>query len=414
MAQQNFEVYKTDIKEFDLKIKSELEEGKQLNLFSSFTYITPNYAVLFTLEELKKFVDTGNYKVFLVLWDMNTLSNAYFKRLKSLKKVPNAEEFIEQKIKEVRTLAHSVGFNKENLFIYKSSELWKRLISYKDENLFQQFYSILAQIQIDRYNMERDKISHLFQIPMDMFFCNNFHKLFPEDAGKGIDVAFFGQNKEQLYDITRNLMVENGLIEHKDPVFVMMKNFPYLLHNHAVPEWNMNLRDIKDILAGCNLSKKDILVLFKYLENHSEGISVKEQNKIIQKDYTEFLKDHKDQKEEDLLQILSENLYSYLQEHKKKYTEESGDIEETVLSISKKHEVRNIGAVLKSHIALEILLKSDGTKNTSKISKEIGKSVATISTYANRLKKMGLLRVLPDGKLKRNIKGVKINLELGI
>ena len=50
----------------------------------------------------------------------------------------------------------------------------------------------------------------------------------------------------------------------------------------------------------------------------------------------------------------------------------------------------------------------------NKISKEIGKSVATISTYANRLKKMGLLRVLPDGKLKRNIKGVKINLELGI
>lgn len=414
MVQQNFEVYKTDTKDFDLKIKPELSEGKQLNLFCSFTYITPNYAVLFTLEELKKFVDSGNYKVFLVLWDMNALSNAYFKRLKSLKKVPNPEEFIEQKIKEVRTLAYSIGFNKDNFNIYKSSELWKRLISYKEENLFQQFYSILAQIQVSRYDIERDKISHLIQIPMDMFFCNNFHKLYPEDAGKGIDVAFFGQNKEQLYTITRNLMVENGLIEHKDPVFILMKNFPYLLHNHAVPEWNMKLRDVRDNVAGCNLAKKDILTLFKYLDTHAEGINVREKDKTEQKAYSEFYKDHKDDKDEFLLQTLSENLYSYLQKHKEKYAEESGEIEETILNISKKPDVRSIGAVLKSKIALEILLKSDGSKNTSQISKEIGKSVATISTYANRLKKMGLLRVLPNGNLKRNIKGVKINLELGI
>lgn len=414
MVQQNFEVYKTDLKDFDLKIKPEVTEGKPLNLFCSFTYITPNYSVLFTLEELKKFVATGNYKVFLVLWDMNALSNAYFRRLKTLKKVPDAEKFIDDKVKELRNLAYSVGFNETNFQIYKSSELWKRLISYKEDNLFQQFYSILAQIEINRYEIERDKISHLIQIPMDMFFCNYFHKLYPEDAGKGIDVAFLGQNKEKLYTLTRDLMVENGLIERKDPVFIMMKDFPYLLHNHAVPEWNMKPKDIKDIISGCNLGKKDIFILFRYLESNTGGIVVKENEKSTEKDYSEFYTSHKDDKDETLLQILSDNLYSYLQDHKKKYLEESGEVEETILNISKKHEVRNIGAVLKSTIALEILLKSDGTRNTSQISKEIGKSVATISTYANRLKKMGLLRMLPDGKLKRNIKGVKINLELGI
>lgn len=414
MAQENFEVYKTDIKEFEIKIKPEIEEGNQLNLFCSFTYITPNYSVLFTLEELKKFVNTGNFKVFLVLWDMNTLSNSYFRRLKSLKKVPNADEYIDQKIKEVKTLAYSIGFNEDNFQIYKSSELWKRLISFKDENLFQHFYSILAQIQIGRYEIERDKISHLIQIPMDMFFCNYFHKLYPEDAGKGIDVAFFGQNKEQLYSLTRDLMVENGLIEHKDPVFVLMKNFPYLIHNHALPEWNMNLRDVKDNISGCNLSKKDILTLFRYLENNSNGINVEVGGKSEEKSYSEFYKDHKDDKEDFLLQTLSTNLFSYLQYHKKRYIEESGEIEETVLNISKKNDVRGIASVLKSTIALEILVRSDGTRNTSQISKELGKSVATISTYANKLKKMKLLRVLPDGKLKRNIKGVKINLELGI
>ena len=70
--------------------------------------------------------------------------------------------------------------------------------------------------------------------------------------------------------------------------------------------------------------------------------------------------------------------------------------------------------VFVSDIALEILLLADGSKNTSEISRELGKSIATISTYANRLKKMNLIRVLEDGKIKRNIKGLKVNFELGL
>ncbi|PIN89443.1 hypothetical protein COU60_03545 [Candidatus Pacearchaeota archaeon CG10_big_fil_rev_8_21_14_0_10_34_76] len=413
MAENNFIVYPTDEKDFELKIKPELNEGKQLNVFCSFTYITPNYSILFTLEELKKFADSGNFKVIIVLWDMNTISNAYFTRLKSLRKVPDAETFINEKVKELRTIAESLGFEKEKLLIYRSSEIWKRLISYKEDNLFQQFYSILAQMQIKRYDIERDKISHLVQIPMDMFFCNYFHELYPEDVDREIDLGFFGQNKEQLYTITRELMVKNGLIENKNPIFILMKNVPYLIHNHSVPEWTMSLRDIKDILMGINTDKKDIFVLFRYLAGNAGCITVKG-DKNLEYDYQEFYKEYKQVKEEDLLKILAENLYAYLQDRKKKYVEQSGLIEESILQISKKQDAKNIGAVLKSNIALEILVLADGSRNTTDMSKEIGKSVATISTYANRLKKMGLIRVLPDGNLKRNIKGVKINLELGI
>ena len=52
MVEQNFEVYHTDLKDFEVKIKPEIAEGKQLNVFCSFTYITPNYSILFTLEEI--------------------------------------------------------------------------------------------------------------------------------------------------------------------------------------------------------------------------------------------------------------------------------------------------------------------------------------------------------------------------
>ncbi len=85
-----------------------------------------------------------------------------------------------------------------------------------------------------------------------------------------------------------------------------------------------------------------------------------------------------------------------------------------MLDISDKRDLRSIGQVLKSSIALEVVLLSDGTRNTTQISKELDKSVATISMYANRLKKMNLIRLLPNGSLKRNIKGIKVNFELGL
>jgi len=57
---------------------------------------------------------------------------------------------------------------------------------------------------------------------------------------------------------------------------------------------------------------------------------------------------------------------------------------------------------------------SDGTKNTTDIAKELQKSVPTISMYANKLKKLNLIRLLDNHKLKRNIKGIKINFDLGV
>src|SRR3989338_3412637 len=102
MKNNTFATYSEDKEDFELRIEPDIQEGKQLNIFCSFTYITPNYSVLFTLEELRKFTQGGKYRVLLVLWDMNTLSNAYFRRLRALKKITNAEEFINQKVEELR------------------------------------------------------------------------------------------------------------------------------------------------------------------------------------------------------------------------------------------------------------------------------------------------------------------------
>lgn len=414
MKNNTFAVHSEDKDDFESKIKPEIEEGKQLNIFCSFTYITPNYSVLFTLEELKKFTQSGNYKVLLVLWDMNTLANAYFRRLRTLKKISDAETFIDQKVEELRTIAHSLGFTKENFLIYKSSDLWKRLISYKEEDLFQQFYSVLAQMKIQNYELPSDKISHLIQIPMDIFFCNYFHKLYPEDLDREIDLAYFGKNKESLYPLTRELMLKNGLIEKKNPLFIEMKGFPYMIHNDSVPEWNMSQRGINEIVMGSELSKKDFMAMFRHLEENAGKIRVKVDKKIEEFNYEVFSKKFDGTSLEELGRILAENLYDYLQARKDQYQKSNGEVEESILNLTKKADVRSMGSVLKSTIALEILIRADGTRNTTKIAKEISKSVPTISTYVHKLKEKGLIRVLSNGNLRRTVKGVKINFELGV
>jgi hypothetical protein len=410
MESTNSIVHKEDQKDFDLEIKPDWKNGKQLNIFCSFTYITPNYSILFTLNELKKFVIQGNYRVFLVIWDMNTLANPYFKRMITSRKVMNPDSFIDQRVTELRDLAESIGFDKEKISIYKSSDLWKRMIAYNEENIFQQFYTVLAKMNIGDF-VDNKKVSHLFQVPMDIFFCNYFHKLYPEDTSKAIDLAFFGQDKESLYLATRKHMIEEGLIDNKKPIFLLMKYFPYLLYNHNLPEWDMSLKDIKNIVINSPIDKKEILDLLRHIAG-SINISVKDSDEEL--DFKDFYESHKDKSEKELKEILAENLYRYLKEHRKKFIETSGRIEESILHVTKKSDVKNIGKVLKSQIALDILILADGSKSTTEISKEINKSVATISTYANRLKRMNLIRVLENGNLKRNIKGVKVNFELGL
>jgi len=412
MQLNNIQIHKADKEAFDIEIKPDLKNKKQLNIFCSFTYITPNYSILFTLNELKKFVDQGDCKVSLVIWDMNTLANPYFKKMCSTRKISNPDSFIDKKVTELRDIASSIGFDKEKLSIYKSSDLWKRFVSYNEENIFQDFYSILSQMQVKNF-VENNKISHLIQIPMDIFFCNYFHKLYPEDTSGAMDVAFFGQDKENLYVSARELMINDGLIENKKPIFVRINAFPYLLHNNNLPEWEMSLKDIKNILINYPLNTKSIFILFKHIASFMK-IKVKKEDKSLEFDYDDFYSQHKESSEKKLIEILAENLFAYLKEHRKMFLETSGRIEESILNLVKKQDVKNIGQVLKSDIALEILLLADGSRNTSEISRELGKSIATISTYANRLKKMNLIRVLADGKIKRNIKGLKINFELGL
>ena len=364
-----------------------VKKDSKVNVFCSFTYITPNYDVIATLSELHNFVKGMKVHVFFVMWDMNTLANPYFKKYCSM--IDNQEKFIEDKIKEVKGIARAVGFEEKNFSIYRSSDLWRRLVSYSEENLFQQFFSVLARLSVKEFSEFR-KCSHIFQIAIDIFFANYFGKLYKEDGDEGMDIIFSDFYKKKLYIATRQIMINEGLIKNK-PVFLIMENVPYLVSEERVPEWNMRLDEIKSILMHASNKNSELIQVLNYINEKidTEKLSSKEE----------------------IVEILSKELYRYLAEYKKIYREKMGYIEEPILKISKQSEAIKIGHVLMSKIFLDILLLSDGSRNTTEIAKELKKSVATISSYSSKLKEMGYLKTEDNGKLKRSLEGVKISFD---
>lgn len=171
----------------------------------------------------------------------------------------------------------------------------------------------------------------------------------------------------------------------------------------------MSLKEISQIVQNCKFNYNEFASLMR---NLSLSIKLMIDNEEFK--YNELSDYCKNLKEEELKKILSKNLFIYLKNNKERYLLISKEIQEEIKPLTNKIELKNMGNVLRSNIAMKILLLSDGTKNTTDIAKELQKSVPTISMYANKLKRLNLIRLTDNNKLKRNIKGIKINFDLGI
>jgi len=402
-------VYPADKKDFKDSIYSKISKKEEMTIFCSFTHITPTYALLFTLKELKKISEETNSKVIILMWDMNTLVNPFYKKMVKSRKIIDSKEFINEKYLELENIISSLGFDKDSTFLYKSSELWKRLISYKEEDIFQNFYSVMAQMKADDFLGH--KCSHLIQDTIDIFFCNYFHKLCPEDSDQPIDMIFFGKHKEDIYDNTRRIMLSEGIITTKTPLFLFLRKFPFFMDkNFNLPNWDHSRKQILEMIRESKIDKKELLKIFSLFEKERFIRDREGGNEL--KLYANEMREHcKDKEIEEVEEIASRMLYSFMQDKKKDFLKQSDKIEERVATIPSFKELQNLGKVLKSKISLRIMILANGESNITKISKLLNKSVATISMYVKDLKKLGLVRTLNNGCLKRNIKGVKINFD---
>ena len=374
---------------FDQKIKF-LKKNSQINVLCSFTYITPNYDVINILNELHGFAKNMKFKVFLIIWDMNILANPYFKRYCAYK-VKDPDAYIEERLKEVRGIAEAVGFTNDNLVIYKSSELWKRLTFYKEENLFQQFFLVLSQLSLKDFS-ELKKSSHFFQIALDLFFANYFNTLCPEETDQEIDLIFSGSYKNNLYVATRQIMMDEGIIKDK-PLFVLMETIPYFMYDDRVPEWNMKIEEIKYLLMQSKNKTEDFAKLIAYFNDKIEPPANASRSELVE--------------------LAAKELHDFLSKYKKRYVENNPDLVESMLTIKKREQVFEIGNILRSKISFDILLLADGSRTISEMARELKKSVPTISSYATKLKNLKFIKIDSNGNIKRNIKGIKINFESG-
>lgn len=398
---------------FNSFIKPRLKSKEKVRLFCSFTYITPNYINLFIINELAKLAKEG-YELFVIVWDMNSITNKYFKRqVVHALGTESPAAFMDKKVQEIERIFSSLGVGPAQLHLYKSSDVWKRMVNVQNHDLFLKLYHILTSLKIGEFASPH-KVSHLIQMPADMFFANFFHLLYPEDAEGPMDVALLGNNKEEIYKKTRQLMYDEGIIGMEKPAFLITKHVPYIILDETVPEWNLSLEEVIRIFNGCKLNEHDINELFEIiLKDKLDTFHYYDtKNNLIETDQSQISKVIHKLPIENQMFTLGYNLYKYMNSFKAKFTQT--EMPSRVLSIKSKEQLLEIGKVIKSKPLVEMLHLADGTKTISQIAKLSKKQIANTSMYVSNLKKAGLVTVDSGGKVKRAYDAVKINFVTNI
>ena len=394
---------------FNSFIKPRLKSKEKVRLFCSFTYITPNYINLFIINELAKLAKEG-YELFIVIWDMNSITNKYFKRqVVHALGAESPSAFMDKKVQEVEQIFSSLGVESAKLHIYKSSDVWKRMVNIQSHDLFLKLYSVLASMKIGEFSVQH-KLSYIIQIPTDIFFANNFNLLYPEDTDKPMDIALIGYNKEDIYQKARQLMYDEGIIKMEKPVFLITKHIPNIIVNESVPEWNMSLEEIIRILNNFSFSENDAKELFEIIlkDTTSPLFYYDLKENIIESDTAQIIKILDKLPVENKIFTIAYNLYNYMQYFKNKVGHTK--ILSKIMTVKGNEDIVSIGRIFKSKPLIETLRLADCTKTISQIAKISKRQVANISMYVGTLKKLGFVIIDDKGKVKRAYDAIKLNL----
>jgi hypothetical protein len=349
--------------------------------------------------------------VIIALWDMNILSNPYFRRKEiESSSTLSDEQYIQKKREELLELTAALGI--KNVKIYNSSEIWARLIQQKEQALFVKYYSTLSMMDIDEPNLN-DKINYLVQLPADLFFVNYFHLLYPEDIKAPIDVIYANPARKTLYYATRKAMYHEGLISVETPILILSKEIPRIEIDTQIPHWDMTLGEINRIISKWRYDWEQLEELFSNviaLVLPEIKISASGNSKTVKTvDAVEELK-KLDKNEVSL--VVSRALFDYFQKAKE-LMHAKHEFAPDFLSIKTGKEVNNLGALLKSKNTMKIIALANGTRTTTEIAKASNMQLSNTSQYISKLEKAGIIKI-KDKKVFRSVKGIKINFDASI
>ncbi len=402
----HFFVTKQD-KETLRSILQNADEKNPPTIYWSLTYLTTNYLTLTHLFSLAKICRLG-CELVISLWDMNMLSNPYFKKIEFEKyQRPNYEQYIKQKKDEVRALTAALGI--QNVKIYTSSEIWVRFTQQKEPPLFPQFYSTISTIDLDEIDIN-EKLHYLVQLPADLFFANFFNVLFAEDAKKPIDILYGMPERKSLYFATRKAMYSEGLVSTEKPVLLLPNRIPRIEIDAQIPQWDLTRNEIHQLLALWQFSPADLESLYQnvfgLILSEVTLVTSKGEKTVETKNASKYLGT---MARGDVISSTTKNFFDYFKKARE-LVDFKHEPKLDFYNVKTRKEAQQIASLLKSKNALQILALANGNRTVSEIAKETDMQLSNASQYIAKLKRAGLLSV-KEKKICRTSRGIKINFE---
>jgi len=382
--------------------------GEKPTLFYSVTHLRHNYITLTHFLNLAKIAKLG-FNVVIALWDMNIISNPYFRR-KEIENVEyTPEKYVQKKKEEVIDLALSLGMS--TVKVYNSSEIWVRFIQQRNQSLFTKYYSTLSTMDLDEHNINA-KINYLIQLPADLFFANFFNYLYPEDFKEPVDVIYSGEVRKNLYFATRKAMYHEGLIDVESPLIILSKEIPRIEIDTQIPHWDMTLGELSRLFAKWHYTKDELEQLYcnvfaPVLQEVNISRSSKKLIKTVNAPEALF-----NLHREEVAVITAGIMFEYFKKVKE-LTHSKIEPVFDFLNLNSWKEAENLGTILKSKNAMKILSLSNGTRTMTEVAKSANMQLSNASQYIAKMQKAGLIKI-KDKKLHRSVKGIKINFDASI
>jgi len=274
--------YVTDeIKEsLEKVIIPKLVSGERVNILFALGYYSPNYYYLLQLLSLSRFAKFKNVRLYFIMADLDIANK---KRLSAV----TEEDYgvVEYKIKEARDILLSFGFEEENVYFYRLSEAWNRLVKI-DPKQFINFYNGASAIPLSYLKMPDElckvhyrakgyhfTIAYFIRVYFEVLISAYFRDIYPEDIEGKIDLFIVGHAGHALFQNLKKLLIKEDLLPKDTPPFLSVSEIPCFGRGHltktsfAVPSWHMNVQEIYEVIKANKVPAEHIKQIFTSLLN---------------------------------------------------------------------------------------------------------------------------------------------------
>jgi len=410
-----------------VKTKKEFDEAAlkfgslgKFNVFFTTGYSNATYYYLSQLAYLSK-LNAEHTKFFIALADMDVLP-----KTKNTDAREDFSKLINFNLRELKAILMTFGIAEENIFIFKLSDAWLKLIE-QDNKKLTDFYNLLAKASLEILKMPPDycdlhyrplgykfTFSLLLRKAIELFIANYLHKIYPEEINGKINLLLSGHGSSPVIFKLRDLAITNTIIPSALPV-ASLPGIPcfgrgeFKSGGFLMPNWDMDSQTSYSIIEKYKVPAKHIRLLFDLILNPflDKFIIFDKNNKpIVSSAITKKQLTHLSLTQQ--RRVLAHNLHNFMQQIKgKAFVKENKDY----LVISDENELEKLGKVLNSGLARKVLLNCNGTLTVSEIAKKLNKHVSNISNIVSNLKQNGFVKTTPEKKVMRTIRTVKIDLD---